>query len=278
MKKQKTDPIIKLTAGRKLFLIFGIFILLYIIGTVLPLESTPHYYNRMSRVWNWTEILILLTAVYYIIKTKVFRWRQAFLSLLLGAVCLVSLFRDPRTADIIVTSVCVAAAFYAACRLFELAGVENVTLQAGVAGSIRSFGLGAAISIPLALLNVLYLSLTRPVNIGNLFRSAAFALKPAIAEEVIFRFFLLAFACHLLQGKPEKRSANLLLYALLVLPHALLHVPDLFFKSPGMAILMCILNSVLFSLPMALFMKKKNLQAAIGMHWLIDFVRFSAGF
>ena len=32
MKKQKSDTVIKLTAGRKLFLIFGIFILLYIIG------------------------------------------------------------------------------------------------------------------------------------------------------------------------------------------------------------------------------------------------------
>lgn len=41
---------------------------------------------------------------------------------------------------------------------------------------------------------------------------------------------------------------------------------------------MCILNSVIFGLPMALMIKRKNLQMAIGMHWLIDFDRFAAGF
>ncbi len=68
------------------------------------------------------------------------------------------------------------------------------------------------------------------------------------------------------------------IYILLVIPHELLHYPDLFIESPGWAVVMSILGSVLFGLPMALLMKKKNLQMAIGMHWFIDFVRFFAGF
>ncbi len=107
------------------FISLGIFILLYIIGILLPLELTPHYYNYMSRVWNWTELLILLLAVYYIIKARIFQWKHAAMALILGTVCLVSLFRDPRTADMIVTSVCTAVTFYAACRLYELADAEN---------------------------------------------------------------------------------------------------------------------------------------------------------
>ena len=83
-----------------------------------------------------------------------FQWKQAVIALSLGLICLVSLFRDPRTADIIVTSLCVAAAFYAACRPYELAGVENVSIHTGIVGSIRYFGLGAAVSVPLAVLNV----------------------------------------------------------------------------------------------------------------------------
>ena len=31
-------------------------------------------------------------------------------------------------------------------------------------------------------------------------------------------------------------------------------------------------------LPIALLMKKKNLQMAAGMHWFVDFVRFAVGF
>ena len=53
---------------------FMVFILLYAVGILLPLEVTPHYYNYMSRIWSWTEILILLLAVYYIVKIKIFRW------------------------------------------------------------------------------------------------------------------------------------------------------------------------------------------------------------
>ncbi|MCR2046781.1 hypothetical protein NSB25_05740 [Acetatifactor muris] len=41
---------------------------------------------------------------------------------------------------------------------------------------------------------------------------------------------------------------------------------------------MCVLDGVLFGLPMALLMERKNLQMAAGMHWLIDFVRFAGGF
>ena len=262
----------------KYFIFWCIFILLYVAAIIIPLEATLHYHNFTSRAWNWTEILILLLAVYYIIKAGIFQWKQAAMSLLLGATCLFSLFRDPRTADIIVTSICVMVSFYAACRLYELADMENVSIHIGIVKSIRSFGLGAAISIPLAVLNILYFSLSRQINLRNILSSAIFALKPAIAEEVVFRFFLLAYAYYLFNGKAETRFKNVLIYILLIIPHELLHYPDLFIKSPGLAVLMCILNGVLFNLPMALLMKKKNLQMAIGMDWFIDFARFAAGF
>lgn len=278
MKKYLVKPVGECFAGRRFLISICIFLLLYVVGIILPLDYTPHYHNLTSRVWNWTEIMILLMATYYIIRTRIFRWRQAAIALLLGLVCLVSLFRDPRTGDIIVSSICVMAAFYAACRLYESANLENPSLHIGIAGSVRSFALGAVIAIPLAFLNVLYFSLSRQIIVGNIFSSAVFALKPAIAEEVIFRFFLLAYAYYLLRGKAKVPCFNAYIYILLVIPHELLHYPDLFVESPGLAIVMCLLNMMLFGLPMAFLMKRKNLQMAIGMHWLIDFVRFAAGF
>ncbi len=260
------------------FISFGIFILLYVIGIMLPLDVTPHYYNFMSRIWNWTEILIILLAVYYIIRVGSFQWKQAAIAFFLGIICLVSLFRDNRTADILTTSVCVMVTFYAACMLYKLMDMENTSINAGITGSIKYFGLGAVISAPLAILNILYFSLSRRINVRNIPGSAIFALKPAIAEEVIFHFFLLAYVNYLLRGKADTRFKNLLIYILLIIPHEMLHYPDMFIKSPGLAVIMCTLNGVLFGFPMALLMKKKNLQMAIGMHWFIDFVRFAAGF
>lgn len=260
------------------FVPIGIFIILYIAGMILPIEATRHYYNYMARIWNWTEIAIVFLSVYYIIKAKVFQWKQAVTALLLGAVCLVSLFRDPRTADMIVTSICVTVSFYAACRLYELANMDNASVHVGIVGSIRYFCLGTVISIPLAFLNVFYFSLSRQIKIENVLSSAVFALKPAIAEEVVFRFFLLAYAYYLLRGKAEKHSANIFIYMLLIIPHELLHYPDLFVESPGQAVVMSLLGCLLYGFPMSLLMKRKNLQMAIGMHWFIDFVRFAAGF
>lgn len=268
----------KYSVDWKYFIFWCMFTLLYVIGIIIPLEITPHYHNFQSRVWNWTEILILLLAVYYIIRAKSFQWKQAVIALLLGAICLFSLFRDPRTVDIIVTSVCVIVTFYAACRLYELADIENVSIHIGIVKSIRYFGLGAVISIPLAVLNVLYFSLSRQINMRNMLSSAVFALKPAIAEEVVFRFFLLSYVYYLFRGKAETRLKNVLIYILLIIPHELLHYPDLFVESPGWAVVMSIVGSIVFGLPMALLMKKKNLQMAIGMHWFIDFTRFAAGF
>ncbi len=268
----------KYSVDWKYFIFWCMFTLLYVIGIIIPLEITPHYHNFQSRVWNWTEILILLLAVYYIIRAKSFQWKQAVIALLLGAICLFSLFRDPRTVDIIVTSVCVIVTFYAACRLYELADIENVSIHIGIVKSIRYFGLGAVISIPLAVLNVLYFSLSRQINMRNMLSSAVFALKPAIAEEVVFRFFLLSYVYYLFRGKAETRLKNVLIYILLIIPHELLHYPDLFVESPGWAVVMSIVGSIVFGLPMALLMKKKNLQMAIGMHWFIDFARFVAGF
>ena len=268
----------KYSVDWKYFIFWCMFTLLYVIGIIIPLEITPHYHNFQSRVWNWTEILILLLAVYYIIRAKSFQWKQAVIALLLGAICLFSLFRDPRTVDIIVTSVCVIVTFYSACRLYELADIENVSIHIGIVKSIRYFGLGAVISIPLAVLNVLYFSLSRQINMRNMLSSAVFALKPAIAEEVVFRFFLLSYVYYLFRGKAETRLKNVLIYILLIIPHELLHYPDLFVESPGWAVVMSIVGSIVFGLPMALLMKKKNLQMAIGMHWFIDFARFVAGF
>ncbi len=211
----------QIPAGWKCLMPLTFFLLLYMVGTILPLEMTPHYHNYMSRVWNWTEIVIMVLSIYYIFKAKIFHWRQAAAAVLIGGVCLVSLFRDPRTADIIVTSVCVMVSFYAGCRLYELADRDNASIHTGIAGSIGYFGLGAVISIPLAALNLLYYSFSREmrgidmlarifdqcresqINFEVVLSSAGFALKPAIAEEVIFRFFLLAYAYYILRGKGE---------------------------------------------------------------------------
>jgi hypothetical protein len=66
--------------------------------------------------------------------------------------------------------------------------------------------------------------------------------------------------------------------ALAVIPHSLLHLPDLFLENPGMALGLLAATSLLFGLPMAILQIRKNLESAIAFHWFIDFVRFLFGY
>jgi hypothetical protein len=256
-----------------------IFLLLYLTNIALPLHLTPSYQNYVSRIWIWTEALIALVALYYIARSRVIEWKQIVVSLLLGLVCFSVLFFDDEFQIGVQTGVIVAIVFYGGCRLFEWTDYKNRSTGIGLASGMKYFLVGVVISIPLALLNVAYFYFTQEsVQGGDFLFSAALALNPAISEEIIFRFFLLAYACRLLRGRVTERFFTVFAYILMVVPHSLIHLPDLFLESPLGALAMLLLTCVFFGLPMALLMKRKNVQAAIGLHWFIDFMRFSAGF
>jgi hypothetical protein len=48
-------------------------------------------------------------------------------------------------------------------------------------------------------------------------------------------------------------------------------------SNPPMALVMVVVTSLLFGLPMALLAYKKDIETAIGFHWIIDAVRFALG-
>jgi hypothetical protein len=63
-----------------------------------------------------------------------------------------------------------------------------------------------------------------------------------------------------------------------VVPHSLLHLPDLFLDNPLMAVAMLVATSLLFGLPMALLQVKRSFETAVAFHWFIDFIRFWFGY
>jgi hypothetical protein len=116
------------------------------------------------------------------------------------------------------------------------------------------------------------------IQFQNIFVSALEALSPAIHEEIIFRFFVLALCFSLIpSGASSKMRLGTALF-LAVVPHSLNHLPELFLENPPMGFFMLAATCLLFGLPMALLQIKKNLEAAIAFHWFIDFMRFLFGF
>jgi hypothetical protein len=59
--------------------------------------------------------------------------------------------------------------------------------------------------------------------------------------------------------------------------HSAAHVPDLLATDPVMALAAVAVTSLLFGLPMAMLAYRRDIETAIGFHWIIDAVRFSLG-
>jgi hypothetical protein len=143
----------------------------------------------------------------------------------------------------------------------------------------RSLGLGVLLGIPFAILNVLLFVFVNGKEIvpEDVLTMAIMALKPAIMEEMAFRLLFMGLALVvLLKVLPPKIAITSAIFMAIVF-HSAAHVPDLVTTNPVMAVATVVVTSLLFGLPMALLAYRKDIETAIGFHWVIDAVRFSLG-
>jgi hypothetical protein len=190
------------------------------------------------------------------------------------------LLHDPSILGGITEGIAVCLTFLAGAVLFQTIKKHTVSaFQAPLPGIARGLGFGILVAIPLAAVNNLFFYLQNGApHFQNLLTSAAEALSPGIHEEAVFRYFILAICLALLQNSAHPRLALAAAIIMSVVPHSLLHLPDLFLTNPLMAAGMLVATSLLFGLPMALLQVKRSFETAVAFHWFIDFVRFYFGY
>lgn len=145
--------------------------------------------------------------------------------------------------------------------------------------AVMSLVLGVVIGLPFAVINVLLMVLFngQPIVIQDLLFSSIVALKPGIMEELVFRLFFMGLAIVvLLRYLPRKTAIASAIFMAIVF-HSALHVPQTIISSPLSALVTVLITSILFGLPMAYLAYKKDIETAIGFHWVIDAVRFTLG-
>jgi hypothetical protein len=244
----------------------------------LPLDNS----NYTSRLWNWSQAALSLGAVVTVVALKRLPGvRVMGVGLVLGTVSAAAhALHDPGLAWSLQEGFAVWVCFVAGALLFEQPGARTVrAFEQPPVRLGRSVLLGCLIAVPLAIINNLYFYLNAgTVEFENLFRSALAALSPAIHEEVIFRYFVLAVVFHLLGPGAARGPALVAALGLAVVPHSLNHLPDLFLENPAMGLAMLVATSLLFGLPMALLQVRRNLETAMAFHWFIDFARFWFGY
>lgn len=143
----------------------------------------------------------------------------------------------------------------------------------------RGLAVGAAVGLPIAVLNVFAIQYSESKTISWQSPMTAFldALQPAVVEEALYRFALWGLLWLILRGLPERQA---ILYSGLIamLVHNFSHFDDLLAQAPLTALGIGTVMAVIWGLPPVLLAKKRGLESAICFHWLQDAARFLAGF
>ncbi|MEZ4726947.1 MAG: hypothetical protein R3E79_07420 [Caldilineaceae bacterium] len=145
--------------------------------------------------------------------------------------------------------------------------------------ALLSFGFGAVVGVPLAVLNAYANAWTqgRPFVWQSVGAAALDALQPAIVEEVITRLALLGILWLILRPFWPARQAVWLASGFALLIHTYGHYSELFVTQPLMALVMGAVLSLLWGLPLTLLALRRDVESAIGFHWVQDFARFVVG-
>lgn len=145
--------------------------------------------------------------------------------------------------------------------------------------AIRGIGLGLAVGLPLAVLNIFALQATQGRGIAWQNPRAAMldALQPALMEEAVYRFALWGVLWLVLRSSLGSK-APFLAGLLATLIHSYAHLSDLFVETPLVALGMGLVMALLWGLPPLLLARSRGLGSAVAFHWIQDAARFWAGF
>lgn len=163
-------------------------------------------------------------------------------------------------------------AFMGGALLLVRTQLGRVSLLEGKpARGLKGFLFGCVFALPASLLNLLGNLQAQDTWIVHGWQSL-YAIVPAIAEETWARLFLVTFCYAIVRPTANTRPRMAIGIAILVsvLAHGFSHT--------GIDPFGIIFGSLLYSLPVALLMIKKDFEHAIGYHFMVDFVRYVAAF
>ncbi|WMJ81573.1 CPBP family glutamic-type intramembrane protease [Clostridium sp. MB40-C1] len=266
---------------------WGISLVLFIIAIIIYILSIKFTLLRNDglfqyRAWNWMEYFLGICSLVVIsIRFREIKLRTVICGLFFAFLCWISFFY--RTTEIdttIIDGLITFLAYIAGCSLRNTEnGVRSLANEGEFKNAVKSLLYGCIVSILFACINVVYFVVTQDsIKLQNPLISGFLALQPGIGEEIVFRFFIINATLTILRNKLSQKHLLFVVMFLGVIPHSILHFPDLWLDNIPNAVFMLVSTSLMFGFPMAYIQYKRNLESAIGFHWFIDFFRFFVGF
>lgn len=145
---------------------------------------------------------------------------------------------------------------------------------------IISLVLGVLISIPMAILNIifLYFSQQQPITFQDPINSILIAIHPALYEEIVYRLLLVNICVFCLYDRVTKREMFIVVLLFGTIPHAFLHVIGTISINPIFSMGKVIILILVFGIIRIIFLWYRDIEMSMGYHWFIDFLRFTAGY
>lgn len=254
--------------------------------SVALLGPVPQLFQVVDTVVLLASVLVLARGFRHLRRGDV--WLAAAVGAVLGALV-------PSTRFYPLLAWLVADASAALVALFHGTGLA-IALLAGIAilrrggpvrlravrghgrASLSGLGFGALIGLPLAALNAYANTLVqgRPFVWRSSVAPLIEALQPGVVEEIVYRFALLGIVWLLLRPTWGRHAAWLAGLATLLV-HTFAHNGDLLVADPLAYLAFGAVLAVVWGVPLTVLALRRDLESAVGFHWVQDAARFLGG-
>ena len=231
----------------KLILLFVSLIFMWVISVLL------------NGIILWFIVINLLSL--YIITTKRVDLNDVIVAVVLAFISVVSNF---------ISGIMIILPYMASCSIFKQANNKITLVNISTKNDkLTTILLVFLVGGLLGGINVFFALSSMDVSLTFDMIWIFDGLHAGIMEEICFRMFLFALCVYITKDKPMTKIQNTICYAIMVIPHVLIH-----FNFATINLGSIIYLSLIYGLPFTLMQKKHSLISAIGAHAVVDIIRF----
>lgn len=265
----------RIVSFKAMWVMFAIFIITFIVNLLFDRSMSPSdWINLLFFVW-----LIFMSAA-LLKKHGLPRLPAIAISLTLAGIAVAStlivLGQSGLFVSIIyfVITFCAALALFSVSEAFPKSGLCILRMQDG-GGVVLSILLGLCTGAVLGAINALLMQQSQAIDFQITLPRVLFALEPAIVEEIAMRALFFCFCVSAVQGRVLTKQGNFTIWFMMVVPHVMVHTPEVFITGGLIAGLVnIVILAILFGLPLAILQRKRDLVSAMIAHGTIDAIRF----
>ncbi len=258
------------------FVIFGI-----IIAFVTMISKDGDEANSIA--WLVLEGFVLVLDIILLVKNKLPKRESILAAVILALLVLASyvdvsvLGNHPVWFNLIVDPLLTLMSSLVCFRVFEKYPQKTgrIFRKHEAESILISILIGCVAGLIWGIINIMLMMGSNQSQLNFSIHSILVALSPAIFEEIALRTVFWAFYLEAVKGAETTRLQKFTCMFMMILPHVLIHTPNVFVNQGIVNGLISIgLYVVLFGIVFAFLQKKRDLASAMIAHGAVDLMRF----